>query len=127
MTPSRSRVRIEGLISISCTTLCTCPWENASASGSIIPWVALTDETRRLHLLTYPECGPATNESNELAIALASLGIPMNGTSKYHWFIFGDIKGVGFSATIRTNQKKIWKELGSLVCAVNLDEVFSSP
>src|ERR1700746_729955 len=33
MTPSRSRVRIE--ISIWCnTTLCTCPWENASASAA---------------------------------------------------------------------------------------------
>jgi hypothetical protein len=26
--------RSTGVISISCTTLCTCPWENASASGS---------------------------------------------------------------------------------------------
>jgi len=28
------------------------------------------------------ECGAAMNESNELAIALASLDIPMNGTWK---------------------------------------------
>jgi hypothetical protein len=47
MIPSRSRVRIDRIdLDLVYYTLHS-PWENASASGSIIPWVALTDETRR--------------------------------------------------------------------------------
>jgi hypothetical protein len=46
MTPSRSRVQIDRIdLDLVYYTLHS-PWENASASGNIIPWVALTDETR---------------------------------------------------------------------------------
>jgi hypothetical protein len=33
---------------------------------------------------------------------------------EYRRFFSGDIEGIGLSATIRTNKKQVWKELGSL-------------
>src|SRR5881398_1343786 len=46
---------------------------------------------------------------------------------EYLWIIPRDIKGVGLSATIRSNQEQIRSELGGLVSPVRIDEVFGSP